>query len=247
MQCVFSYILSYLVIIYNGDDMIGLLMELLTQFIPLGGFIRSQAFLKPLSQKEEYECFQKMKMGDSEARTKIIEHNLRLVAHLAKKYDMKKESNEDLMSIGTIGLMKAVDHFDVDKGLKFSTYAGRCIENEIRMHLRSHKHDYQNISLDESIADSDGQSIALIDAIPAPLEESIPSRLLKEERLKKLSQVLDILDEREKEVIERRYGLFQRESETQREIAKSMNISRSYVSRIEKKAYQKLYKVLSKE
>lgn len=227
--------------------MIGLILELLSNILPLGGFIRSQAFLKPLDPKQEQAYFLEMKQGNQEARTMIIEHNLRLVAHLAKKYDMKKESNDDLISIGTIGLMKAVDSFQVEKGLKFSTYAGRCIENEIRMHLRSHRHHYQNISLDESIADSDGQSIALIDAIASPLEESVTSRLLKEERLKKLAKYLDVLDAREREVIERRYGLFQRKEETQREIAASMNISRSYVSRIEKKAYQKLYKVLSKE
>lgn len=227
--------------------MIGFLLELFSSFLPLGGFIRSQAFLKPLDPKVEQEYFIEMKKGNQEARTIIIEHNLRLVAHLAKKYDIKKEQNDDLISIGTIGLMKAVDSFQVEKGLKFSTYAGRCIENEIRMHLRSQKHHYQNVSLDESIADSDGQSIALIDAIAAEEEESVACRLLKEERLKKLAQYLDVLDAREREVIERRYGLFNRREETQREIAASMHISRSYVSRIEKKAYQKLYKILSKE
>ena len=227
--------------------MIGFLLEVLASFLPLGGFIRSQAYLKPLDPQQEYEYFLKMKEGDKEARTTLIEHNLRLVAHLAKKYDMKKECNDDLISIGTIGLMKAVDSFQIEKGLKFSTYAGRCIENEIRMHLRSHKHHYQNISLDENINDSDGQAISLVDAIAAPSEESVEERLLKEERLKKLSKYLDVLDAREREVIERRYGLFQRHEETQREIAKSMHISRSYISRIEKKAYQKLYKLLSKE
>lgn len=236
--------MSYLIL---GDDMIGFLLEVLSNFLPLGGFIRSQAYLKPLDTKQEYAYFQAMKQGDSDARTLLIEHNLRLVAHLAKKYDMKKESNDDLISIGTIGLIKAVDSFQVEKGLKFSTYAGRCIENEIRMHLRSHKYHYQNVSLDESIHDSDGQSIALIDAIPAPQEESIASRLLKEDRLKRLSKHLNILDEREREVIERRYGLGNREVETQREIAHSLQLSRSYISRIEKKAYMKLYKALSKE
>lgn len=222
--------------------MIGIFFELLSQLLPLGGFLRSQAFARPLDHKSETAYFYRMKEGDQEARRLLIEHNLRLVAHLAKKYDISKESSDDLISIGTIGLMKAVDSFQVEKGLRFSTYAGRCIENEIRMHLRSSKNHYQNVSLDESICDSDGQSIALIDAIASPETESVSEKLLRQERLKALNQHLHVLDKREREVIKRRYGLQGCQEETQREIARSMKISRSYVSRIEKKAYEKLFK-----
>ncbi len=205
------------------------------------GYVKNGVFNTPLS-KEDEEKYIKMLFTDNkeEARTKLIEHNLRLVAHIAKKYENCNEQFDDLISIGTIGLIKAVDSYSYDKGNKLATYASRCIENEILMHLRSIKKTNNDVYLFDSIGeDSDGGDISLIDIIPNP-EEDLTERLDREHHLELLKKFLNILDENEMKIISYRYGLNNHKEMTQKEIGKMFNISRSYVSRIEKRALTKL-------
>ncbi len=201
---------------------------------------RSGAFPKPLSAKEERECFLKMAEGDETARTKLIEHNLRLVAHIVKKYYSGSSEQEDLISIGTIGLIKAVSTFDYTKGTRFATYGSKCVENEILMHFRSMKKSAGEIYFDEPIdTDKDGNQLTLMDIISEDVE--IIDKIdisIKSGQL--YSYLPECLDEREREIIILRYGLYGEIPLTQREIAKKFDISRSYVSRIEKKALGKL-------
>lgn len=197
-------------------------------------------FPKPLSSKEEADCFQKAADGDSLARNRLIEHNLRLVAHITKKYYQITQDHDDLISIGTIGLIKAVDTFDYTKGNRFATYGSRCIENEILMHFRANKKAANDLHFDEPIdTDKDGNQLSLIDIIAD--EESVLDGIDFRYNLEKLFVYIDeYLDPREKEIIILRYGLFRRAALTQKEVAKKLKISRSYVSRIEKKAIEKL-------
>lgn len=200
----------------------------------------SSSFPQPLSAKEERECFEKMTAGDKTARAKLIEHNLRLVAHIIKKYYGNSAEQDDLISIGTIGLIKAVSTFDYEKGARFATYASRCIENEILMYFRNKKKYAQDVSFTEPIdSDKDGNTLSLIDimADERSVAEDIEDKL-RDERLYKV--IGDTLSLREKEIIYLRYGLDGRRSYTQREVAKHLGISRSYVSRIEKKALETL-------
>jgi RNA polymerase sporulation-specific sigma factor len=182
-----------------------------------------------------------MAQGDSDARNRLIEHNLRLVAHIVKKFDNTGEDSEDLISIGTIGLIKAIESFQSDKGTKLATYAARCVENEILMHLRSLKKTRKDVSLHDPIGtDKEGNEITLIDVLGTEADEVLDVVQFKIEK-NKIYQHLHILDEREKEVIIGRFGLTDEKEKTQREIAKELGISRSYVSRIEKRALMKLY------
>ena len=200
----------------------------------------ASSFPQPLSAKEERECFEKMTAGDKTARAKLIEHNLRLVAHIIKKYYGNSAEQDDLISIGTIGLIKAVSTFDYEKGARFATYASRCIENEILMYFRNKKKYAQDVSFTEPIySDKDGNTLSLIDimADERSVAEDIEDKL-RDERLYKV--IGDTLSVREKEIIYLRYGLDGRRSYTQREVAKHLGISRSYVSRIEKKALETL-------
>lgn len=222
--------------------------EILTHALYYVGYIRSNSFLQPLSKDEEALCIEKLQNKDEEARNKLIEHNLRLVAYIVKKYDIKKEQTEDLISIGTIGLIKAIDSFKVEKGRKLTTYASKCIENEILMYLRSSKNYFQNVSLNDPIAtDNDGSEITLIDAIASPVDKSVVETMVLEENIKKLKSYIHILDARELEIITKRFGLYGQKEQTQREIATQLHISRSYVSRIEKRAFMKLYREFKKE
>lgn len=199
-------------------------------------------FPKPLSPSEEEECFRKMSEGDASARNKLIEHNLRLVAHIMKKYYNTVTDQEDLISIGTIGLIKAVSTFDYSKRTKFATYASRCIENEILMHFRSLKKSAGDIYFDEPIdVDKDGNQLALIDIIAE--DDGIVDKIDLNIKSEQLYRFIDeCLDEREMNIIKHRYGLYGCRPMTQREVAKQLGISRSYVSRIEKKALQTLKK-----
>lgn len=200
----------------------------------------ASSFPQPLSAKEERECFEKMTAGDKTARAKLIEHNLRLVAHIIKKYYGNSAEQDDLIFIGTIGLIKAVSTFDYEKGARFATYASRCIENEILMYFRNKKKYAQDVSFTEPIdSDKDGNTLSLIDimADERSVAEDIEDKL-RDERLYKV--IGDTLSLREKEIIYLRYGLDGRRSYTQREVAKHLGISRSYVSRIEKKALETL-------
>ena len=195
----------------------------------------------PLSTKEEQLYIRLCKNGDADAREILIERNLRLVAHIVKKYNTSERDIDDLISIGTIGLIKAVDTFDADKGIRLATYASRCIDNELLMMLRNGKKQSKDVYLYEPIgADKEGNEINLLDIIES-VDEDVVEAMELAENVKKLYVYLnDVLSEREKQIIVLRYGLYGNHEVTQREIADMLGISRSYVSRIEKKALKKL-------
>ena len=218
---------------------LSLLFKELVTFV---AYVKNNAFPQPLTEAEEEKYLKGMAAGDPLARNKLIEHNLRLVAHIVKKFENTGEDSEDLISIGTIGLIKAIESYQVDKGTKLATYAARCIENEILMHLRSLKKTRKDVSLHDPIGtDKEGNEITLIDILGTDTDEVADQVQIKIEKSKIYSH-LDILDEREQEVIRGRFGLEQGgEERTQREIARELGISRSYVSRIEKRALMKLY------
>ena len=210
--------------------------------------VSSETFPQPLSKSEEKEQFMKYHThGDINARNKLVEHNLRLVAHIIKKYYRTVQDQEDLISVGTIGLIKAVNTFDPTKGARFSTYAARCIENEILMHFRLDKKKNKDVSISEPIkgAESDEKALTLSDII-AEDDTVIDDLALKINSEKLYKYINDVLNSREQTVIEMRFGLLGREY-TQREVAAHLNISRSYVSRIENKALQKLKKCFDAE
>ena len=200
----------------------------------------SGSFPKPLSKEEEAECLRLAAAGDLDARNKLVEHNLRLVAHIVKKYYTQADLQDDLISIGTIGLIKAVNTFRPDKGIRLATYASRCIENEILMFFRSRKKLQGEVSLSDAIeGDGDGDELHLADVVGE--EDTMLTDLQdRDDRILIRHLVAKVLDEREADVIRRRYGLGGAEPETQREVAKRYGTSRSYVSRIEKKALEKL-------
>lgn len=199
-------------------------------------------FPDPLSAEEEDYHVKRMLEGNIESRNKLIEHNLRLVAHIVKKYDSKSSEMEDLISIGTIGLIKGIDSYTLSKGTRITTYCARCIENEILMYFRSNKKNNKNISLNEPIGfDKDGNEITFLDILKTP-KPDFASDIQTKDNIKNLKKYFDILSEREKEIIIKRYGLLDSDEITQKEIAKSLNISRSYVSRIEKRALTKMLK-----
>ncbi|WP_066873160.1 RNA polymerase sporulation sigma factor SigK [Clostridium mediterraneense] len=200
-------------------------------------------FPKPLNEKEEEFYLKKLKDGDEEAKAILIERNLRLVAHIVKKYSFPNKEVDDLISIGTVGLIKAIDSFNMGKGTRLATYAARCIENEILMLFRNNKKTKGEVYLQDPIGvDKEGNEICLIDVLSSeedPVVEVVENNLQVKALYKKMKQALN---KREKEIIEMRYGLLDGEIKTQREIALILGISRSYVSRIEKKALKKLFK-----
>ena len=226
--------------------MFSTILSLLTNGFFLS-YIKSKSFEIPLSAKEEEKYLERIFNGDQEARNILIERNLRLVAHIAKKYENNKDLQEDLISIGTIGLIKAVDSYKQNHKTKLATYASRCIENEILMHLRTNKKTSLDVSLNETIGiDKDGSEIVLGDIIAAKQEEFIDI-VDKKDTLNKFANYFKILEPREKETLIMRYGLNNTKKHTQKEIAKKLNISRSYVSRLEKRALIKLLKEHMKE
>ena len=200
------------------------------------------SFPRPLTAEEERNCLERLKNGDRHARDELIEHNLRLVAHIVKKYYSNTSDQDDLISIGTIGLIKAVNTFDHTKGIRLSSYAARCIENEVLMYFRAAKKSAQDISMNEPIdTDKDGNALTLMDVMST--EDNIVDNLdikIKSEQLKKY--LVEVLTPRERIIIELRYGLNGSRPLTQREVAQRLKISRSYVSRIEKKALLTLRK-----
>ena len=202
----------------------------------------SGSFPRPLTAKEEREYLERFQNGDMEARSKLIEHNLRLVAHIIKKYYSSQSDQDDLVSIGTIGLIKAVNTFDSSKGIRLSSYAARCIENEVLMFFRNGKKSAQDVSMNEPIdTDKEGDTLTLMDVMST--EDNIVDNLdikIKSEQLKKY--LVEVLTPRERIIIELRYGLNGSRPLTQREVAQRLKISRSYVSRIEKKALLTLRK-----
>ena len=217
------------------------IFELLTKLLLLTGRVESKnAFDKPLTITEEKECFEKMKLGDKLSEEILIKHNLRLVAHIAKKFDSKSSDNDDLISIGTIGLIKGIDSYSLKPGTKITTYCARCIENEILMYFRSNKKNNSNVSLDDPIGfDKEGNEITILDVLKTPTID-YAEEIDKSNNLKLLEKYFSILTTREKEIIIRRYGLNNTDELTQKEIAKELKISRSYVSRIEKRAITKI-------
>ena len=218
------------------------MFNLLTLFLfPLLGSMNQANFPEVLSEKEEKEYLEKWKNKDLNARNILIEHNLRLVAHIVKKFENTKVEKDDLLSIGTFGLIKAVDSYNFDSNVRLATYASRCIENEILMHLRNIKKYKDTISLYTPIGeDKEGNEIKICDVIIDP-SPSMTDELIKLEHYERLKQALTELNPQELEIISRRFGLNNYQVETQRDIAKSLGISRSYVSRIEKRALTKLY------
>ena len=200
----------------------------------------TDAFPKPLSKKEERDLLEKMSHGYENAKKKIIEHNLRLVAHIVKKYYANYSEQDDLISIGTIGLIKGINSFNYEKGTKLATYCARCIENEILMYFRNCKKTSQEISFSEPIdTDSEGNPLTLMDIIA--IDDTIIDDIDTKNKLVKLVEIINnISDERDKTIIIKRYGLDGLPPLTQKEIAKELNISRSYVSRIEKRILEEI-------
>ncbi|HAA08342.1 MAG TPA: RNA polymerase sporulation sigma factor SigK [Syntrophomonas sp.] len=210
----------------------------------LFGYLSNQVFPQPLNEADERMYLDKMRAGSEEARNKLIEHNLRLVAHVVRKYDSSGEDMEDLISIGTIGLIKAIKTFNEERGVRLATYAARCIENEVLMYLRNIKKVKQEVSIYDPIGyDKEGNEISLIDILTTDNEiiDLLEAKLQEE----KIRSKMGVLTRRERQVIEMRYGLFTGLKETQREIARKLGISRSYVSRIEKRALKKLIREIN--
>ncbi len=201
--------------------------------------IKNNSFPHPLEPEEERECLLRLARGDEEARRILIEHNLRLVAHIVKKYDNTRLENDDLISIGTVGLIKAINTYDLEKGVKLATYAARCIENEILMQLRSMKKNRDDISLQEPLGvDQEGNELSLMDILgnQSDLFEKVHHKI----EVARLLKMMKSLPQRERFVLERRFALVDGRSWPQREIAAELGISRSYVSRIEKRALRML-------
>lgn len=218
-------------------NIINYLVQNLTFFT---GAYSNNVFPEQLPEKLEQEYIKKAKLGDKEARNKLIEHNLRLVAHIVKKFERTNHDVDDLIGIGTIGLIKGIDTYSENKKVKLATYAAKCAENEILMYFRADKKNNKNISIYEEISyDKEGNKITILDILKTPDPDFIEEIYLND-NIKLLNKYIKILNPREKEIIESRYGLNNKEEETQKEIAKRLNISRSYVSRIEKRATTKI-------
>lgn len=207
----------------------------------------TSSFPKPLSPKEEAQMLERMANGDKKARGILIERNLRLVSHIVKKYYSKTNDTDDLISIGTIGLIKAIDTFNAKKGTKLATYASRCIENEILMHFRTAKKQANDVYLNDTLeVDKDGNPLTIEDTVSSP--DDLAENLEIKVRWEKVAKIIENMDdEREKEIIILRYGLDNKKPLTQREVAQRLNISRSYVSRIEKKVLKDIKNKIKKE
>ena len=221
-------------------------MEFLCSNIFLTGYISgNNTFPKPLDEKEEEKYLQLLKTGDKKAKSILIERNLRLVAHIVKKYQIPNKDIDELISIGTVGLIKAIDSFDVSKGTRLATYASRCIENEILMLFRNNKKQKSETFLQDPIGvDKEGNEISLIDVLSSEKDSVIDKVEMKLQITALYNKINSALTEREGEILKMRYGLKDGKCKTQREIAGMLGISRSYVSRIEKKALKKLKKEL---
>ncbi len=223
------------------------LLEIIKHFFCFTGSYSNEVFKDPLTAEEEQECIEKKEQGDIDARNKLIEHNLRLVAHIIKKFDNKYVDSDDLISIGTIGLIKGVDTFSSNKGVKITTYCARCIENEILMYFRSNNKYNKDISINEAVGyDKDGNEIAIMDVLKAPKPDFIED-IDKKDNIELLRKYIQILTPREKEIIIQRYGLNNQAEQTQKVISRKMGISRSYVSRIEKRALTKILREFMKD
>ncbi len=224
--------------------MIPILLFAAANFAWLILYIQGENFKKPLSAKEEKEYLILARQGDKEAKNKLIVHNLRLVAHIVKKYYSNTNDQDDLISIGTIGLIKAINTFDYEKKVRLSTYAAKCVENEILMYLRNQKKLVNEVYISDPIdTDKEGNVLTLMDVITT--SDNILDTVYENIRSEKLLKCIENLNEREREIIIYRYGLLGNAPKPQREVAKKLEISRSYVSRIEKKALQDLKNMMS--
>ena len=204
------------------------------------GAYSNNVFPEQLPEELEKEYIKKVKLGDKFARNELIEHNLRLVAHIVKKFEATGHDIDDLIGIGTVGLIKGIDTYSENKKVKLATYAAKCAENEILMYFRTDKKNSKNISIYEEISlDKEGNKITILDILKTPDPDFVED-IYKSDNLKLLQKYMNVLTEREREIIESRYGLANKEEETQKDIAKRLNISRSYVSRIEKRATTKI-------
>ena len=198
-----------------------------------------------MSEEEESECLQKMANGDTQAKNKLIEHNLRLVVYIAKKFENTNTDLEDLISVGSIGLIKAINTFNSHKNIKLATYSSRCIENEILMYLRKISKQKNELSLDKTLSlDNEGNELVLSDIIGVDADEAYHS-IESEFENQMVYQVLDSLDEKEQNIVKMRFGLMGQEEKTQKEVAEILNISQSYISRIEKKILHKMKKYIN--
>ena len=222
------------------------LLEKLKKLFVFTASYSNNVFLHPLTKEEEEECIKKASMGDKNARNKLIEHNLRLVAHIVKKFDYKNVDQDDLISIGTIGLIKGVDSFSKSHGTKITTYCARCIENEILMYFRSNNKTSKDISINESIGyDKEGNEITILDILKMPSPDFVET-INEKDNVKLLKEYVKVLTPREKNILFKRYGIGENDEMTQKEIAKDLKISRSYVSRIEKRALMKILREFMK-
>src|SRR5574344_285627 len=222
------------------------LINIVKNLIFLTGSYSNTVFLEPLSKEEEEIAINKMLQGDKQARNDLIEHSLRLVAHIVKKFECKDVETDDLISIGTIGLIKGIDSYTNNKDTRITTYVARCIENEILMYFRSIKKYYNIVSLDDTIGyDKDGNAIALIDVLKDK-KDSLDEQVNLKENITLIKRYMNKLNDREKEIITKRYGLNNTKEMTQKDIAKNLHISRSYVSRIEKRAITKILREFMK-
>lgn len=221
-------------------------ISILKTLIFFTGSYSINVFPDPLSKDDEEKNIERMLLGDKNSRNLLIEHNLRLVAHIVKKYESRDYDSDDLISIGTIGLVKGIDSYKPNKNTRLTTYAARCIENEVLMYFRSNKKHVNNISLNDTIGfDKEGNEINLIDILKGE-DKDINDELNKQTNIEFLYKYLSILNSREREIIIKRYGLYNNKEQTQKEIASSLNISRSYVSRIEKRAATKILREFMK-
>ena len=238
--------------LFGGAFLLGLILCILKFFgeaIFLVSYVTTgTSFLKPLSAKEEAMYIEKYKNGDKNAKNKLIEHNLRLVAHISKKYTIKGYDTDDIISIGTIGLIKAISSYNPEKKVSLATYSARCIDNEILMTIRQGKKYQGEVLLQDIVGkDKDGKEVSLMDKIGSD-EESVFEEVNLNIRIKELyRQMKAVLSNREQKVLEMRYGLYGSDVLTQKEISSLLNISRSYVSRIEKKAIKKLFKRMGRD
>lgn len=220
--------------------MLEFIINILLHNIPFLGSYSNEMFPPPLSKEEEKKYIIETKNGNMEARNKLILHNLRLVAHIVKKFETNNNDIDDLIGIGTVGLIKGIDTYSLDKKVKLTTYAAKCCENEILMHFRNDKKNNKNISIYEGISyDKEGNEITILDILKTKDPDYLEDIYIKD-NIEYLKKYLNILTPRERRIINMRYGLNNEEEKTQKDIAKIMKISRSYVSRIEKRALTKI-------